>query len=124
MKILIVDDSIQIRSLIKKMLKNSSRNFDLLECSDGEEALQINKTHKPELVLMDIMMQKLDGLTACKKITEDFPKTKVIIITQLSEDEYREEAFNSGAIEFLNKENLHQLPEIIKRIFNRGETDK
>ncbi len=116
MKILIADDFERVRKLIKNLLIPHLSKIEFLESSDGEYAIQLNEKYKPQLVLMDIMMGKVDGLTACKKIKEATPETKVIVISQLSEDEYREEALKAGASEYLNKEHLYQLPFLLQKI--------
>ena len=60
-------------------------------------------------------MDMLDGLTAVKRIRELSTKVKILIISQLPESEYRIESIKVGADEFINKENLLKLPEVIKR---------
>lgn len=118
MKILIVDDFEKVRSLIKKMLTQHLSDCICFESSDGDDAIQQNKKIKPDLILMDIMMGKTDGLVACKKIKEDSPLTQIIIISQLPEEEYRLIALNAGASEYLNKENLYQLPYLINKFID------
>ncbi|GAH86693.1 unnamed protein product, partial [marine sediment metagenome] len=61
-KILIADDEPSVRALVKKLL---SKKYIVLEANDGEEAVNIAFNQKPDLILMDILMPKMDGLTAC-----------------------------------------------------------
>lgn len=118
MKILIADDNAQIRKVIIRLIKRVLKGNDFFECSNGEQAIEINAKEKPDLILMDIKMDKIDGLTATRRIHKEFPKTKVIIISQLSEQEYKEESFNAGAVYFLNKDCLIELPNKINEIIN------
>ncbi len=116
MKILIVDDFEKVRNLVKKLLLQHSINLEIYECSDGDDAIILSQKVKPDLILLDIMMGKTDGLTACKIIKGNSPGIKIIIISQLPEEEYRLIALNAGASEYLNKENLFQLPQLIQKV--------
>ncbi len=79
-KILIVDDETGVRLTLNRMLE---KDYTVLEASNGEEALDIVKKQKPDLILMDLMMPKMDGYTACSKIKTD-PETKAIPVVMLS----------------------------------------
>lgn len=79
-KILIVDDESNIRLLVSSML---SKDYTVLEASDGDEAIDIARGQKPDLILMDILMPKLDGYTACRAIKTD-PATKAIPVVMLT----------------------------------------
>jgi CheY-like chemotaxis protein len=67
-KVLITDDEPYIRLLVKRAL---GMDHIVLEASNGEEAVNIARTEKPDLILMDILMPKLDGFAACRKIRND-----------------------------------------------------
>lgn len=79
-KVLVVDDEENVRRLVRSML--GKKNI-VLEARDGEEAVRIARSHKPDLILMDILMPKMDGYTACHTIKQD-PVTKVIPIVMLT----------------------------------------
>lgn len=79
-KILIVDDEPSVRRTLRKTL---SKNYIVLEAEDGEEAVNMARKEKPALVLMDLMMPKMDGYTACHVIKTD-PVTKVIRVVMLT----------------------------------------
>ncbi len=79
-KILIADDEVNIRSLVRRFLGNK---YIVLEATNGEVAVYIARKQKPDLILMDIMMPKLDGYGACRAIKQD-PVTKAIPIVMLS----------------------------------------
>jgi len=82
-KILIADDEPSVRLLVKRFL---SENYTVLEASNGEEAVSITRTEKPDLILMDILMPKMDGYTACHiiktdELTKDIP---VVMLTAVA----------------------------------------
>jgi two-component system, OmpR family, alkaline phosphatase synthesis response regulator PhoP len=81
-KVLIADDEPNVRRLLHSIL---SKNFEVFEAEDGRQAIEIATTQKPDVVLMDMMMPKMDGLTACHMIKND-PATKsipVIMVTAI-----------------------------------------
>ena len=78
--ILIVDDEESIRRLVRTML---GKAYKVVEAEDGEMAVFNALRHKPDLILMDILMPKVDGYTACKKIRAT-PATKAIPIVMLT----------------------------------------
>ena len=90
-------------------------NVELLEAIDGEDAISIFQKKRPDLILMDIVMAPVDGLAATRKIISMNPLTKIIIVSQHPEEEYKREAFACGAIEYCNKENLSAIPSMIEK---------
>ncbi len=80
MKILIADDEPNIRLLVSSML---GKDYTVLTASNGEEAINITGSQKPDLILMDIMMPKIDGYTACSILKAD-QATKGIPIVMLT----------------------------------------
>lgn len=118
MKILIVDDNERIRKLIARLLEKLNIPLKIIECENGEEAVNIYSEEKPDLVLMDIVMDRLDGLKATQRIVKADKDAQIIIVSQLSEDDYKQESLNSGAIEFLNKENLSELPKLLEKLIS------
>ena len=79
MKVLIVDDSEPIRRLIKTYLADLVEQS--FECGDGSEALAAYRTHQPDLVLMDLKMNKVDGLEATHQIRPNSPKVRIVIVS-------------------------------------------
>ncbi len=118
MKVLIVDDNKEVRNLVKRILSKAFDGNTFIECKDGLQAVESYEKDYPDLVLMDIIMNNLDGLKAARRIIEKNRDARIIIVSQLPENEYRQEAQNVGAIDFLNKENLSLLPELIKKNFH------
>ncbi|GAH53000.1 unnamed protein product, partial [marine sediment metagenome] len=79
-KILITDDEENIRLLVSNML---GKDYVVLGASDGREAVDMARSQQPDLILMDILMPKMDGYTACNKIKKD-PVTRAIPVVMLS----------------------------------------
>ncbi len=93
-KIMVVDDEPDIVFLVQKILKNEG--YDVVGASGGEEALEMVKTEKPDLILLDVMMPGMDGWETCKRIKED-DETKDIMVAMLtvkSEDEDKIQSFD------------------------------
>lgn len=81
-KVLVVDDEPAVRQLLRKIL---SKNYAVLEAQNGEEAVNMAQSQKPDIILMDMMMPKMDGLTAClaiktNQITRGIP---VVMLTAI-----------------------------------------
>jgi len=79
-KILIVDDEPNVRKLLRAVLK---KKFTILEAEDGRQAVNTASTEKPDLILMDIMMPKMDGYTSCYALKSE-PSTKSIPVVMLT----------------------------------------
>jgi len=122
MKILIADDNPNIRSLIIQLLSPCIKDCEFLQAEDGLEAIETYQSKHPEIILMDIMMEKLDGLSALKKIRAISEEVCIIIISQLPDSEYKPESISMGADAYLNKENLTQLPVMINKFLTNIQT--
>ncbi|HEX9976837.1 MAG TPA: response regulator [Dehalococcoidales bacterium] len=79
-KILVVDDEPNVRRLVHTIL---NKDFTVFEAEDGKQAVDIAGTQKPDLILMDMMMPRMDGLTACYAIKND-PTTRSIPVLMLT----------------------------------------
>jgi len=101
-KIVIADDELYIRLLVKDILEP---DFLVLEASNGEEAVKITRTQKPDLVLMDILMPKLDGYTACYAIkTNELTKAiPVVMLTGVGHELNRQLSQEMGATGYITK---------------------
>lgn len=110
--LLIVEDNRSMRRLIKSVVKDLA--LSVHECSDGAEALDAYEAHCPEWVLMDVEMERVDGLTATREIMKLHPKAKIMILTKYGTERMREKAKRAGASEYVLKENLLKIRDILQ----------
>ncbi|VAW27688.1 Phosphate regulon transcriptional regulatory protein PhoB (SphR) [hydrothermal vent metagenome] len=102
-KILIVDDDEDILDLLSYNL--SKEGYQVFRAHDGVEALEVAKAKLPELIILDIMMPRMDGVEACRLMREEphLSKAHIIFLTARSEEYSEVAAFDSGADDFLSK---------------------
>jgi CheY-like chemotaxis protein len=110
--LLIVDDNAEMRRLMRQVAAGSD---DLvIECADGDEVLEAYAEHRPDWVLMDVEMKRVDGLTATSILTRQYPEAKVVIVTKYTDDETRRAARESGALYFLGKDEIFSLRKLLR----------
>lgn len=97
-RVLIVEDNTNLLMIFKMIL---SDEFKILEAKNGLEAIEQYKQHKPDLVLMDILMPEMDGIEATKEIMKINSEAKIVAITAYSSRS--DEIIQAGAIEVLKK---------------------
>lgn len=103
-KVVIVDDDILIRKGIRNVIKWRDYCCDVCaEASSGEEAIEIIKECKPDIVITDIKMPNMDGIELIREIKQIIPKCKIIILTAYREFDYAQKAIRYGAFDFLLK---------------------
>jgi CheY-like chemotaxis protein len=85
----------------------------IFEAADGDEAVAICAEERPDWVLLDLRMRRMDGLHACAEIKTRFPDTRIAIVTQYDDVELQAEAIQAGACAYVLKENLLVLPGIL-----------
>ena len=121
-KLLIADDHLIIRQGVRLMLETEN-DFELIgEASDGSEALSLCKKLKPDVVLMDLRMPNMDGLTAIEKLRSDQPEIAVVILTTFNEDELMFRGLRAGARGYLLKDTDRTTLFNTIRAAARGET--
>ncbi|MGE4555155.1 MAG: response regulator transcription factor [Candidatus Paceibacterota bacterium] len=115
-KILIVEDDKFLRELLLSRL-SKEKEFSIVVAQDGEEGFRKAKEEKPDLVLLDLILPGMDGFEVLKKIKEDpiTADTKVIVLSNLGQNEDLERAMNLGAKDYLVKAHF-TLEEIINKI--------
>jgi DNA-binding NarL/FixJ family response regulator len=101
--VLLADDNTLVRRDIRKLLELEDDLEVVGEAKNGHQAVAMAKKLRPTLVLMDVAMRRLNGLQATRQILKAAPATKVLMLSSHSDDEYVEEAANSGAIGYLIK---------------------
>jgi two-component system, NarL family, response regulator LiaR len=101
--ILLVDDHAVVRSGLSKFLLVNKDLKLVGEASDGAEAVQMTSLHKPDVVLMDLMMPGMDGIAATREIHQKYPNVKVIVLTSFHDQNMVQGALQAGAIGYLQK---------------------
>jgi len=102
-KIIIVDDHDIFRDGLKSLISLKNIASVVGEASNGKEFLEILETNKPDLVLMDISMPVMDGITATEKAISMFPDLNILALSMFSDEEYYYKMINAGAKGFVLK---------------------
>ncbi|MGF1589087.1 MAG: response regulator transcription factor [Pleurocapsa sp.] len=115
-KVLIADDQRTVQEILTSYIK-SEQSLELIGCANnGQEAIDLIKIHQPDIVLMDIEMPIMDGLTATQIISEQYINTNVLIISVHNEDTYLNTALQVGAKGYLKKNTPEK--ELINAIYS------
>lgn len=102
MRVLIVDDHALFRDGLRSLLE--ARGVEVVgEARNGREALELTRQHRPDVVLMDLMMPEMNGLAATRLLSAELPETKVVVLTASEDDADLFEAIKSGAQGYLPK---------------------
>ena len=104
MRVLLVDDHMVVRSGLSTVLSIHDDLKLVGEAGDGEEAIKLCERLQPDVVLMDLLMPKMDGVTAIKAIKTRWPQIQIIALTSFKEKEYVEGALKAGANGYLLKD--------------------
>jgi len=116
-KILYVEDENEIRDELIEILELDFN--DIFSACNGEEGLEMFEKHQPDLVISDIQMPKMDGLTMSRQILERNPKTAIIITTAFNEQKYIDEANELNISHFISKPiSIMELHQSIKSCFS------
>lgn len=132
-RVLLVDDHLIIREGLELILQQSQEFEVVGQAGDGEEAVRAASELAPDVIVMDVMMPKKDGVEACREIMESHPETRVVMLTASTEEDAVIEAVAAGATGYLQKVSgmdrfLHTVrgvasgelcvpPEVVRRVF-------
>ena len=103
MKVVTADDSALMRERIINQLNEFRDDIQIIEASDGFEALEMIITHEPELAILDLRMPGLSGLDVLRKIKANGLKSRICILTSYPYPQYLEKCMEAGADYFLSK---------------------
>ena len=118
MKILVVDDEELLVKGIRFNLQNDG--YEVITGENGMEAVNFARSQSPDLIILDVMMPLMDGLTACSKIRE-FSDVPIILLTAKAEDMDKLMGFDSGADDYLTKPfNILELKARIRALLRRS----
>jgi DNA-binding response OmpR family regulator len=122
MKILAVDDEPLYLRLLKVNLE--PEGYEVITASDGEAALDLVATKQPDLVILDVMMPKLDGITTCERIRQ-FSNVPIIILTARGEEQDRVRGLNVGADDYVVKPfSVTELVARVRAVLRRAKTQE
>lgn len=103
-RIVLADDHQLVRQGIKLLLEHET-DFDLVaEANDGLEAVQLAAKHKPDVLLLDLIMPRLHGLEAIRQVREQSPATKIVVLSMHANESYVMEALRNGAVGYVLKD--------------------
>jgi DNA-binding NarL/FixJ family response regulator len=103
-EVLLADDQPLIRDGFRAIIEREPDLAVVAEAADGAEAVALTRQHAPDVVLMDIRMPRLDGLTATRRVLDLKPAPKVLVLTTFDRDDWIYEALAAGASGFLLKD--------------------
>ncbi len=120
-KILLVDDHKIVRDGIRAQLDSDHKYWIVAEASDGNEALDLLEKHKIDLIIMDINMNGMDGITCTEEVKKRYPDKRVLALTMLSENQHIKQMLKAGASGYLLKNcEEDELKNAINMIFEGG----
>ena len=112
---LIVDDSSMMRKIIRKLLEPEGYEI-VAEASSGEEGIEKYKELRPELVTMDITMRGMDGISAAREIKTYDDAAKILFMSNLDEDKYRDEIEKLGGLGIASKHNSQETLSLLNNV--------
>lgn len=121
-RILLIDDQHLIRQGLKTLLELEADLQVVGEGENGQMAIDLVASLQPDVVLMDIRMPVMDGVAATREINQQFPGTKVLVLTTFDDDQYVAEALRCGAMGYLLKDTPSEELAVAIRSVERGYT--
>jgi DNA-binding NarL/FixJ family response regulator len=124
--IVVADDAADYREMVRALLRPMPDTVTIVgEAADGEEALALVRRERPDIVITDLVMPRLNGVELTRRIRQELPDTKVILISSYTEDAYRLMVSDSGADVFVSKQVITStlvpaLRDLIRRRFSGG----
>jgi len=109
-KVVVADDCAEMRRLIRSLLPSDS---DIIECSDGQSAIEACQNLSPDWALLDIGMAPVDGLSAARRLRETSSAIQVILVTAHDESRWRAAAAELGVRGYVLKDSLEEINPII-----------
>jgi DNA-binding NarL/FixJ family response regulator len=115
MKIMIVDDHVDMRRMLKSVVAIAAKQpVEIIECADGNEAIDQYEQQHPDYVLMDVQMEPTNGFTAMERIIKNDPEASVIFVTSHNTSAFRLKASLLHAKGFVTKDNLSELDSLLQ----------
>ena len=121
MNLVLIDDDLLVTTALKTILESDPELCVQASGSSGREAVALYEKLSPDVLLMDIRMKEMDGLTAAQAILSRHSEAKILLLTTFSDDEYIVRALKIGACGYLLKQDYGHLIPAIKAVYN-GQT--
>ena len=116
-KILVIDDEQSIRNLLDTLLRR--KGYDVVLADSGRKGLDLFRREHPDVIVLDLKMPEMDGLTVLRQIRSLDPKKPVIILTGAGTAEAEQQVRALGVTEYVQKEfSMHLLEDSLKRLLN------
>lgn len=116
-KILVIDDEQGIRNLLDTLLRR--KGYDVILSANGQKGLELFRRERPDVIVLDLKMPGMDGLTVLQQIRSLDPKKPVIVLTGTGTAEAEQKVRALGATEYVEKEfSLHRLGASLKRLLS------
>ena len=118
-KVLVVDDHTVVRKGLTSLLSADKYGVEVIgEAGDGREAIEKARLLQPDVILMDLIMPKVDGIEAITTIREENPEARILVLTSYGEDDLLLKAIDAGALGYLMKDaSPDELVSMIKNVF-------
>jgi len=120
-RLLVADDHPVVRAGLRMLLSAEPDMEVVGEAVDGKTAVERALELRPDVVVMDLTMGDMDGLAATQEIVDHLPRTKVVVLTMHSDEEYLRQALNAGATGYVLKEAVDTEIAVAIRVVQRGE---
>ena len=124
MRVIIVDDD-PLVSMSLKIILEADKSFDGIEViatgTSGREAIALYSEYKPDVILMDIRMEDLNGLDAAEEVIKADPDARILLLTTFLDDEYINRALKLGVRGYVLKQDCKGLPSAVRAVFD-GQT--
>lgn len=118
MRVVLIDDD-QLVCMSLKIILEANETIEVAAIgNDGSEALSLYKEYTPDVLLMDIRMQGMNGTEALEKLLKEFPEAKVLFLTTFVDDEYIVKALELGAKGYIVKQNFEHIVPALKAVYS------
>ena len=102
--VVVVDDDPEYRRIARELLAQESELVLVGEAADGEEALALLRREQPDVLVSDLVLPRLNGIELTRRVREEMPDTRIVLISSYTEDAYQMLASDSGADAFVSKQ--------------------
>lgn len=124
-RVLLVDDSVELRTMLRVVLDADPSIQVIAEAADGRRAIELAAQERPDVVVLDIAMPVMDGLTALPAICAASPNSAVVVLSGLTDEALRDRARDLGAHAFVQKGTaMFELREIVRSAHAAGAYDE